>query len=122
MAVAKRLVALFRYDIHDREFAVGNFFLDNQDIQFLFDHIDLQELATLHELHAQNDDADYVPEDAADCVDNYRRSLEIVGSVAADTIFPNRISLWPWVLTLEGSMLHAATPSKRSSDRSRRSK
>ena len=28
---------------------MGNFFLDNQDIQFLFDHIDLKELARIQE-------------------------------------------------------------------------
>jgi len=68
---------------------VANFFLDNQDILFLFDHIDLREIARLQELHAENEQADYAPTDAADCVDNYRRTLEIVGSVAGDTIAPN---------------------------------
>ncbi|NLX54315.1 MAG: acyl-CoA dehydrogenase [Planctomycetaceae bacterium] len=68
---------------------MANYFLDNQDILFLFDHIDLQEIASLQELHAENGDADYVPQDAADAVDNYRRTLEIVGAVAAETIAPN---------------------------------
>jgi 3-(methylthio)propanoyl-CoA dehydrogenase len=68
---------------------VANFFLDNEDIQYLFDHIDLQEIAALQELHADNGAADYVPLDAADTVDNYRRTLEIVGAVAGDTIAPN---------------------------------
>jgi alkylation response protein AidB-like acyl-CoA dehydrogenase len=68
---------------------VGNFFLDNQDIQFLCRHIDLQEIAALQEKYAENGAADYVPLDAADAVDNYRRALEIVGAVAADTIAPN---------------------------------
>ena len=36
-----------------------NFFLDNQDILFLFDHIDLQEIAAVQELHAENEQADY---------------------------------------------------------------
>jgi hypothetical protein len=68
---------------------VANFFLDNQDIQFLFNTIDLQEIARLQELHTEDAGADYVPLDAADAVDNYRRTLEIVGSVAGDTIAPN---------------------------------
>jgi alkylation response protein AidB-like acyl-CoA dehydrogenase len=68
---------------------VGNYFLDNQDIQFLFDHIDLKALARLQEDRADNGDADYVPADEADAVDNYRRVLEIVGQVAADTLAPN---------------------------------
>jgi alkylation response protein AidB-like acyl-CoA dehydrogenase len=68
---------------------VANFFLDNQDILFLFDYINLNEIARLQELHAENGDADYAPLDDADCVDNYRRTLEIVGGVAGDTIAPN---------------------------------
>ncbi|MHB0955119.1 MAG: acyl-CoA dehydrogenase family protein [Pirellulaceae bacterium] len=68
---------------------MANFFLDNQDIQFLFDTTDLQEIARLQELHTENGDTDYAPLDAADAVDNYRRTLEIVGSVAANTIAPN---------------------------------
>ena len=68
---------------------MGNYFLDNQDIQFLFDHIDLAEVARVQEADTANGDADYVPVDAADAVDNYRRVLEIVGQIAADTIGPN---------------------------------
>ena len=68
---------------------MGNFFLDNRDIQFLFHHIDLKELARIQEDRTPNGDADYAPLDAADAVDNYRRILEIVGQVAADSIAPN---------------------------------
>ena len=68
---------------------MANFFLDNQDIQFLLDHIDMQELAGMLEEDTENGDADYVPESAEDMVDNYHRILEIVGEVAADTIAPN---------------------------------
>jgi alkylation response protein AidB-like acyl-CoA dehydrogenase len=68
---------------------VGNYFLDNQDIQFLFEHIDLGELARIHEADTANGDADYVPIDEDDAVDNYRRALEIVGQIAAETIAPN---------------------------------
>jgi alkylation response protein AidB-like acyl-CoA dehydrogenase len=68
---------------------VANFFLDNQDIQFLFDHIDLAELAKIQELDTRNGDADYVPDSPEDMVDNYRRIMEIVGEVAGDTIAPS---------------------------------
>jgi len=68
---------------------VANFFLDNEDIRFLFDHIDLREVASAQEAYALNGDADYVPTDADDAVDNYRRVLEIVGQVAADVIAPH---------------------------------
>jgi alkylation response protein AidB-like acyl-CoA dehydrogenase len=72
-----------------RENNVANFFLDNQDIQFLFDYLNIQELAQLQERFTENGHADYVPADAAETVEDYRRILEIVGDVAANTIAPN---------------------------------
>ncbi|MGQ9576266.1 MAG: acyl-CoA dehydrogenase family protein [Thermoguttaceae bacterium] len=68
---------------------MGNFFLDNQDIQFLFGHLDLRELARLQEDRADNGEADYIPRDQEDAVDDYRRILEIIGQVAAEMIAPH---------------------------------
>jgi 3-(methylthio)propanoyl-CoA dehydrogenase len=71
---------------------VANYFLDNEDIQFLFDHIDMGELATIQEdgfAAAASDPSGYAPHDAADAVDNYRRVLEIIGEVAGEMIAPN---------------------------------
>jgi len=68
---------------------VGNYFLDNDDLQFLFNFFDLEEIASLQEALTPNGEADYVPVDAKDAVDNYRRVLEIVGEVAADYIAPH---------------------------------
>ncbi len=80
---------------------MGNFFLDNQDIQFLFEHLNLQEIAQVQERFTENGDADYAPTDDADTVDNYRRTLEIVGAIAADTIAPNSEQV-----DLEGNQLN----------------
>jgi alkylation response protein AidB-like acyl-CoA dehydrogenase len=71
---------------------MANFFLDNEDIRFLFDHIDLAELARIQEDDFAETDlrrSDYSPVDAADAVDNYRRILEIVGEVAGEMIAPH---------------------------------
>ncbi len=71
---------------------MANFFTDNEDIQFLFDHLDLDELARLQEdgfVHAAEGKCDYAPADEADAVDNYRRILEIIGQVAGEMIAPN---------------------------------
>ena len=68
-----------------------NFFLDNEDIQFLFDHIDLAELARVQEddfADARQHNIDYAPLDEADAIDNYRRILEISGDIAANIIAP----------------------------------
>ena len=71
---------------------MANFFLDNEDIQFLFQHIDLAETARIQEdqfKHVGTSPDDYGPVDAADAVDNYRRILEIVGLIAGEMIAPN---------------------------------
>jgi 3-(methylthio)propanoyl-CoA dehydrogenase len=92
-----------------------NFFTDNDDIRFLFDHLDLAELARVQEddfadargascpdggpASGRSCDrpevgptigspADYAPADAADAIDNYRRILEIVGDVAGNVVAP----------------------------------
>ena len=71
---------------------MANYFLDNDDIQFLFNHIDLAALAAIQEddfAGAADDPSGCAPTDAADAVDNYRRVLEIIGEVAADVCAPH---------------------------------
>lgn len=83
-----------------------NFFSDNDDILFLFHHMDLAELARVlehgfadarassgaaqaaHDASRSPASKDYAPIDEPDAVDNYRRVLEIVGDVAGNTIAP----------------------------------
>ncbi len=70
---------------------MANFFLDNQDIQFLFEHIDIRELANVQEDDFDDLDTrpEYAPRDVDEAVDNYRRTLEIVGQISAEVIAPN---------------------------------
>jgi len=68
---------------------MGNFYLDNEDIQFYFKAIDVKKLAEIQEDYAENGDADYVPDDLDDAVDNYRRVLEIAGQIASETLAKN---------------------------------
>ncbi len=71
---------------------MANFFLDNEDIQFLLEHIDLKELARIQEDDFRDGGegrVQYAPQDAAEAVENYRRILGIVGEVAAEVIAPN---------------------------------
>jgi alkylation response protein AidB-like acyl-CoA dehydrogenase len=68
-----------------------NTFLDNPDLQFLFEHLDLAEIARVQErdfADAQDPTIDYAPTDADDAIDNYRRVLTIVGDIAGNTIAP----------------------------------
>ncbi len=70
---------------------MANFFLDNDDIRFLFEHINLGEIARIQERDfrdADNPQIDYAPADESDALDSYRRVLQIVGDVAGNTIAP----------------------------------
>ena len=70
---------------------MANFFEDNEDIRFLFEHVDLPEIAEVQENGFADVDgpgSEYAPLDADDAIDNYRRILTIAGDVAAKTIAP----------------------------------
>ena len=61
-----------------------NFFLDNLDIQFRLDHLDLSEVVELKEngyTYAREYPA--APRNYADAMDNYRLMLEVLGDICA---------------------------------------
>jgi len=83
---------------------VANYFLDNQDMQFLFNHLDLAGLARIQEddfVEGQSGQYDYAPVDAADTIDSWRRVLSILGEVAAEMLAPNAETV-----DLEGNTLN----------------
>jgi alkylation response protein AidB-like acyl-CoA dehydrogenase len=64
-----------------------NFFIENTDIQFYFNKLDLNEIVTF----AENDFKDakiynYAPADYNDAKENYKKVLEIVGDIAGNFI------------------------------------
>lgn len=68
---------------------MANFFTDNDDIRFLFDNMDLGRAAEMAEdgfVHSK--DFDFAPVDSGDALDNYRRILSTLGSIAANDIAP----------------------------------
>ena len=68
---------------------MGNFFRDNDDIQFLFRHLDLDKIAELQEegfRYAK--EFDHAPEDACEARQNYEMVLDAVGQLSADYIAP----------------------------------
>jgi alkylation response protein AidB-like acyl-CoA dehydrogenase len=68
---------------------MANFFTDNKDIQFQFDHMDLRKIVHLTEHYfAHKDDYDFAPKDYDDAMDNYRKVLEVVGDISANYIAP----------------------------------
>jgi len=66
-----------------------NFFTDNDDICFLFRHMDLPTAATLmEEGFVFSGQFDFAPVDSTDAVDNYERILTALGELAGETIAP----------------------------------
>jgi len=68
---------------------MANFFTDNEDIQFLFDHLDIRRLAAIMEEGFRfAGEFDFAPENEEDAIDNYRRILTSMGELCADVIAP----------------------------------
>jgi alkylation response protein AidB-like acyl-CoA dehydrogenase len=68
---------------------MANFYRDNEDIQFLFRHIDLCKLATICEEDFKfAGEFDYAPADADEAIQNYRLVLDSLGQLSADFIAP----------------------------------
>jgi len=68
---------------------MANFYTDNEDIQFLFRHLDLARLAAIQEEGFRfGKEFDFAPGDAAEAVDNYDRILRMLGELAGEVIAP----------------------------------
>jgi len=68
---------------------VENFFSDNPDIQWHFEHLDLEEIVeALEEGYRQASQYEDAPASYADARENYRAVLEMLGAIAAQEIAP----------------------------------
>ena len=68
---------------------MANFYKDNDDIQFLVKHMDMEELATYCEDGFRfSEEFDHAPADAAEAVVNYDLILNSVGELSGDFIAP----------------------------------
>jgi hypothetical protein len=68
---------------------MSNFYRDNDDIQFLFKHIDLGNLATICENGFKfAGEFDYAPADADEAIQNYDLVLDSLGQLSGDFIAP----------------------------------
>lgn len=69
---------------------MANFFLDNKDIQFHLNHPLMKKIVALKEQGFRDAaNFDYAPVDFEDAMDSYKRVLEIIGEVCADTLDVN---------------------------------
>jgi 3-(methylthio)propanoyl-CoA dehydrogenase len=66
-----------------------NFFLDNPDLRFRFETLDLARAVELREDgFKEAAESAYAPTDAADARDSYRRVLELAGDIAGEYVAP----------------------------------
>jgi len=73
---------------------MGNFYRDNEDIQFLFRHMNLAETARQQEEGFKYaSEFDYAPADAEEAVKNYEMVLDSIGQLSADFIAPRAESV-----------------------------
>lgn len=73
---------------------MGNFYTDNDDIRFLFRHIDLGQLAQAFEEDFRfAGEFDCAPSSASEAVRNYEMVLEALGELCADFIAPQAESV-----------------------------
>jgi alkylation response protein AidB-like acyl-CoA dehydrogenase len=68
---------------------MANYFSDNSDIVYHFEHLDLKEIVEfVEDKYSQAAKFDYAPVNYEDAIENYRRVLEITGDIAANFIAP----------------------------------
>lgn len=68
---------------------MANFYTDNEDIQFLFNHMDIARTADIMEDGFRfHEEFDFAPESADDAIDNYERILTMIGQITGDIIDP----------------------------------
>jgi alkylation response protein AidB-like acyl-CoA dehydrogenase len=68
---------------------MANFYHDNEDLVFLFSHMDFARLAQLAEEDFRfADEFDHAPRSVGDALDNYQRVLETIGDIAANVVAP----------------------------------
>ena len=68
---------------------MGNFFSDNRDLVFTLENLALSDVVGMMEQNYEfAKEYDNAPTDFADALDNYRRVLDVVGTICADRIEP----------------------------------
>lgn len=69
---------------------MANFFLDNKDLQYYLDHELMRKIVSLKENNFEDAATDELaPASFEDAMDNYRKIMEIIGEICAETLAPN---------------------------------
>ncbi|MDR3627904.1 MAG: acyl-CoA dehydrogenase family protein [Ignavibacteriaceae bacterium] len=73
---------------------MANYFLDNTDLVYQFEKLDLKEVVELLEdNYKQAEKFNYAPVNYEDAIENYRKIMEVVGDIAANYIAPRAASI-----------------------------
>lgn len=97
---------------------MSNFYLDNPDILFHLQHMDLEQVVRLKEQDfAESGVYAYAPRDVSDAVDNYHRVLEIIGEIAAEFIAPRADAVDREGARFQGGEVHYARGTRESLER-----
>ena len=89
---------------------MANFYTDNDDIRFLFNHMDLGKLAALCEENFRfSKEFDYAPADSEEALRNYAMVLESLGQLSGEFIAPRAedVDLEGNTLNEDGSVSYA---------------
>ncbi len=89
---------------------MSNYFLENPDIIYHFNKLDLKEIVALTEDdYTQSEKFSYAPTDFADAIENYKKILEVTGDLAGNFIAQNAAGVDEAGATLEnGKVVYAA--------------
>jgi 3-(methylthio)propanoyl-CoA dehydrogenase len=71
-----------------------NFFIENEDILFHFENLNIEEVVQIIENdYKESEKYNYAPTNYADALDNYKKVLEIVGDIAGNFIAPRAVKV-----------------------------
>ena len=88
-----------------------NFFLDNPDLQFRLNQLDLREIVAIKERgYTYHPHYPAAPRNYADALDNYRLVLEVLGEICATRIAPAPPRPMSRVPASTMGRLHTRTP------------
>jgi hypothetical protein len=69
---------------------MANQYTDNKDLSFHLHHPVMKRIAEMKEDNfAEKDEFDYAPRDHEDAIDNYEKTLEVIGEICGEIIEPN---------------------------------
>ena len=94
-----------------------NFFTENSNLLYQFDHLDLKEIVYLTESgYSQSDKFSFAPVNYEDAIQNYKKILEVIGDISGNFIAPRAASVDEIGASFENGKVTYAKGTKESID------